>query len=125
MPYDYTAKSDKGKPPIHLVPTEIIRDIAYIREYGVKKYTDPDNWKRVEKERYIDALMRHLLLYIEDPQGLDSESHLPHLWHAACNIAFLCELQKDDYRSAPMKDYEAIEEIKQHIRMIQNQRYSW
>ena len=85
-----TAKADGGKPRPSLVPTEIIWAIAEIREYGNRKYHDPDNWKTVETERYIDALDRHVLLFNEDPYGLDSESGLPHLWHLACNAAFLC-----------------------------------
>lgn len=29
---------------------------------------------------------------------LDAESGLPHLWHAACNLAFLCEMLKGEYQ---------------------------
>ena len=88
-------KADKGKPQCRLVPPEIIRDIARVREYGVKKYGSAENWRKVEVERYQDAMYRHLLAYIEDPIGKDEESGLPHLWHLACNVAFLCELQKE------------------------------
>ena len=90
------AKADKGKLKLTLVPTEIIRDIAIIREYGNNKYPDggKDNWKSVEPERYRDAAYRHLLAYIDNPIGTDEESGLPHLWHLACNIAFLCEMEK-------------------------------
>ena len=88
------AKHDSGKPKLSLVPCEIIRAIARVREFGVKKYKDPDNWKQVEAERYRDAMYRHLLLYIEDPYGIDEESGLPHLHHLACNVAFLCEMEK-------------------------------
>ena len=95
--YDQTAKADAGKPEITLVPTQIIRDIAVIRMYGNKKYGDPDNWKTVEPVRYRDALMRHLLAYIDDPASVDDESGLPHLWHAACNIAFLCDMEDRKY----------------------------
>lgn len=93
---DQTAKADAGKLQITLVPTQIIRDIAEVRMYGNKKYGDPTNWKRVEPARYRDALMRHLLAYIDDPESVDAESGLPHLWHAACNIAFLCEMEVTD-----------------------------
>ena len=89
-----SAKHDSGKPKLSLVPCEIIRAIAKVREFGVKKYKDPDNWKQVEAERYRDAMYRHLLLYIEDPYGIDEESGLPHLHHLACNVAFLCEMEK-------------------------------
>ena len=91
------AKFDAGKPQLRLVPTEIINNIAKVREYGVKKYKDPENWKRVEIDRYKDACYRHWLAYINDPHGLDEESGLPHLYHVACNIAFLCELEKGQY----------------------------
>ena len=91
---DQTAKTDAGKPRLSLVPTEIINCIARVREYGVTKYTDPDNWRRVSVERYHDALFRHVIAYINDPDGVDDESGLPHLWHIATNCAFLCELEK-------------------------------
>lgn len=89
------AKSDAGKPKLSLVPRRIIFDIARIREYGNDKYPEGgiDNWKQVEPERYQDAAFRHFLAYLDDPHGVDAESGLPHLWHLACNIAFLCELE--------------------------------
>ena len=89
------AKADAGKPQLSLVPSQIIRDIARVREYGNKKYGDPENWKTVEPERYRDAAYRHLLSYIDNPAGVDEESGLPHLWHLACNVAFLCEMEKE------------------------------
>ena len=90
---DQTAKADAGKLQLTLVPRKIIRDIARIREYGNRKYGDPDNWKTVEPERYRDAAYRHLLAYLDNPSGVDEESGLKHLWHLACNIAFLCEME--------------------------------
>lgn len=89
-------KFDNGKPKLTLVPTQIITDIARVREYGVKKYKDPENWKRVEIERYRDAAFRHLIAYVNDPYGVDDESELPHLSHLACNVAFLCEMQHNE-----------------------------
>ena len=90
------AKSDEGKARLSLVPSGIIYAVARIREYGVKKYHDPENWKKVEPERYRDAMYRHMLAYIDDPKGVDEESGLPHLWHLACNAAFLCEMDEID-----------------------------
>lgn len=90
------AKADKGKLRLSLVPRGIIRAIARIRMYGVEKYKDPDNWKRVEIERYRDAAFRHFLAYLDNPKGKDKESGLYHLWHLACNIAFLIELENYD-----------------------------
>ena len=91
-----TAKADAGKPQLTLVPRRIIWAIARVREYGCKKYPEGgvDNWKQVEKERYRDAMMRHILQYLDDPDGVDEESGLPHLWHLATNCAFLCEMER-------------------------------
>lgn len=91
------AKADAGKPRLTLVPRRILTDIARIREYGNAKYPEggPDNWKTVEPERYRDAAFRHFVAYLDDPTGIDEESGLPHLWHLACNIAFLCEMEDE------------------------------
>ena len=92
---DQTIKADAGKLQLTLVPREIIRAIARVRMYGNKKYGDSDSWRRVEIERYRDALFRHFLAYLDDPQGVDEESGIPHLEHIACNVAFLLEKEKE------------------------------
>ena len=96
MEYNQTIKADAGKPKISLVPSQIIYDIARVREYGNDKYPEggKDNWKEVEPERYIDAAFRHLLAVKDDPNSIDAESKLPHIAHLACNVAFLCEMLK-------------------------------
>jgi hypothetical protein len=94
---DQTAKADAGKPRLSLVPRQIIWDIAAAREYAVNgKYRNPNNWRRVSVERYRDALYRHFMKYLDDPTAVDSESGLPHLYHIATNVAFLCELEKNE-----------------------------
>lgn len=92
-PEDQKVKMDYGKPKLTLVPRKIIFEIAKVREYGIQKYLDPENWRQVEIERFRDAAFRHFMAYLDDPCGYDEESGLPHLSHLACNIAFLCELQ--------------------------------
>lgn len=88
-------KFDAGKPRLSLVPPSLIEAVGTIRTYGTEKYrNDPDGWKHVEPERYVDALMRHLCEYLRDPESKDPESGYPHLWHLACNVAFLIELQE-------------------------------
>ena len=86
-------KDITGKPRITLVPRGIIWAIAKVREYGTKKYRDPDNWRNVDPQHYRDALCRHLLKYLDDPDGVDEESGIPHLHHVACNVAFLIEME--------------------------------
>lgn len=92
---DQTIKADMGKVQPTLVPTEAIKAIAKVREYGIRKYGDRDNWKRVEPQRYRDAMFRHLLAYIDDNNSTDEESGLPHLWHLACNVAFLIYMEEN------------------------------
>jgi len=87
-----SAKADKGKLDITLVPTQAIRDIAEVRMYGTKKYGNPENWKQVSVERYAAALGRHYLDFLDDPLGVDEESGIPHYKHMICNCAFICAL---------------------------------
>lgn len=89
------AKHDTGKPRPTLVPTSLIRAVTAIREYGCQKYHDPENWRKVEPQRYRDALYRHWLAYLEGEVD-DPESGLPHIWHCACNIAFLIEMEGEE-----------------------------
>ena len=90
---DQTVKADAGKLRPTLVFPSLIRAVAAVREYGVRKYGDPDNWRKVEPQRYRDAAYRHWLAYLDDPKGKDEESNLPHLWHLACNVMFLIALE--------------------------------
>ncbi len=90
-----SAKADSGKPNLSLVPKQIIYEIEKVRAFGSKKYKDPDNWKKVELERYHQALLRHTLAMWNDVQAKDKESGLLHLSHMATNIAFILELMND------------------------------
>lgn len=84
------AKSDAGKLKLSDVPPELIEAVAKVREYGNRKYADPDNWKRVDPEKFHDALLRHALHSWVDWRAIDEESGLPAIFHIACNAAFLC-----------------------------------
>ena len=84
------AKSDVGKLKLSDVPPEIIEAVAKVREFGNRKYSDPENWKRVDPEKFHDAMLRHVLHSWTDWRALDEESGLPAIFHIACNAAFLC-----------------------------------
>lgn len=86
-------KHDQDKIRMGLVPAGIIEAVGIVRDYGTQKYGDPNGWKQVEPWRYQDALMRHLVEWLRDPASVDVESGLPHLYHMACNIAFLIEFE--------------------------------
>jgi hypothetical protein len=66
-----------------------------VRKFGSQKYKDTENWKKVELERYHQALLRHTLAMWNDVQAKDKESGLLHLSHMATNIAFILELMND------------------------------
>lgn len=85
-------KQDAGKLPISLVPMQIVRDIALVRDYGNRKYGDPKSWEQVAIERYLNAFGRHALYMLEDPMSVDDESGIEHYKHAACNLAFICHM---------------------------------
>lgn len=91
-------KNDSGKIRPTLVPTSLMYAVTAVREYGCSKYKDPDNWRTVEPQRYRDALYRHWLAYLSGEDD-DTESGLPHLWHIACNAAFLIDLEGKENES--------------------------
>ena len=100
MERDQTIKADAGKRRLTLIPLQILEDIALVREYGNMKYQDSESWRRVEIDRYRDALFRHFLAYLRDPDGVDEESGIEHYKHMACNMAFLCEMEAERKRDA-------------------------
>ena len=93
------AKADAGKLRPTLVPPSMNWAVTAVREFGTRKYHDPENWRKVEPQRYRDALYRHWLAYLAG-EKLDKESGLPHLWHLACNAAFLIELEQEENNGA-------------------------
>ena len=90
-----TGKESSGKLNLSLTPTKIIEAVAHIREYGCQKYASPDNWKGVPPELFNQAMQRHVLACWEDWQSVDPESGMPHIWHVACNVAFLCQMLEE------------------------------
>lgn len=83
-------KADESKRRIDLVPSSIINGLAKALGFGAEKYGE-HNWRLGLKwSRAYAALQRHLADFW-DGEDLDPESSLPHLYHAACNLAFLIE----------------------------------
>ena len=85
------AKADAGKLQMMLMLPAINRAVVRVREYGILKYKDKDNWKKVSKSRWDNAMIRHLMEYIQDPWSRDEESGLRHIDHIACNLAYILE----------------------------------
>lgn len=105
-------KFDGEKVRLDLVEPSLIEAIGKVRTYGVKKYTDEQSWRKVEKPRYIAAAMRHFEAYRKGEIN-DTESGMPHLWHCACNLMFLIELEKEQQIKQTFSDeFELDNEVK-------------
>lgn len=86
-------KADSGKTRLDLVSPTFIEAVGKIRTFGVSKYGDSDSWAKVEPQRYMAALLRHINAY-RMGEEIDKESGMSHLWHAACNLMFLIDLDE-------------------------------
>lgn len=85
---------DEGKLRVDLVPFEAIKGIADVMGYGCQKYA-PRNWEKgISYSRVYASALRHLLSWFFG-QNIDTESGLPHLSHALCNISFLLYYQEN------------------------------
>jgi hypothetical protein len=81
-------KNDQGKIRLDLIPTEFINAVGEILSHGAAKYQD-HNWRKgIAYSRVVGALLRHLMAYLAG-EKFDKETNKSHLWHAACNLAFL------------------------------------
>ena len=87
-------KHDGGKLRLDLVPAELIEAVGTVMTHGAEKYGE-GNYRKVEPKRYRAALMRHICKWLNNPFGKDADSGLPHIWHIACNVAFLIVLDKE------------------------------
>lgn len=92
---DQQAKADAGKPHPSYCPVALIESVIAVREYGTAKYGDPENWRKVEPDRYHEAILRHTLEIWNDPYAVDSESGFLHLEQIATNIGFLLQMRKE------------------------------
>ena len=81
-------KYNKGKPRIHLLPPEVIFAIVEILEFGATKYGEFNWQKGIPMSEIYDATLRHLLAW-QMGETNDPESGKPHVYHAACNLAFM------------------------------------
>ena len=88
-------KYDDDKCRLDLVEPSLIEAVGWIRTFGIKKYPEVYGYKKLEPWRIMGALLRHLNAYRKGEKK-DPESGYPHLWHAACNLMFLIEMEKDE-----------------------------
>lgn len=90
-------KSD-GKPLVGDIDPQFEMAIGRILANSIEKYpNDPDGkpnwWKGGSYRGFAASIKRHLNRWLSGEE-LDSESGLPHLWHAACDLMFLVSWQE-------------------------------
>jgi hypothetical protein len=84
--------SKKARPTLLLKSMpDAVQEVIDVLELGARKYA-PDNWKKVENQRYEDAELRHKLARFSG-EKYDPETKKYHLAHEICNLMFL--LQKE------------------------------
>lgn len=86
-------KLDNEKPPMDLLPSEALEQIAKVLGFGALKY-ERNNWRKgIEYGRLHAAALRHLTAW-NNGEDTDPDSGLSHVAHAACNLMFLLEFIK-------------------------------
>lgn len=92
---DVGRKYDQDKIRYSLLPSDILREVVEVLEFGAKKY-GAHKWHLVPdaKQRYWDAALRHIWQSIKEP--LDSETGKFHEAHAICCLLFRGQLQIED-----------------------------
>ncbi len=82
-------KEDNGKTRYDLLPPELLEAVATILTYGTATRGYPErNWEAgMVWGRPFAATQRHLWAWWDGEDN--DESGYSHLWHAACEIAFL------------------------------------
>jgi hypothetical protein len=85
-------KWDQGKPMAGLLLDfrNTLMKVAEAGTFGAAKY-GRTNWKDVERIRYLDAAMRHIL-----QEGDDPETGLPHMIHAIWNMMAYMERRESN-----------------------------
>lgn len=102
-------KNDNGKLQWSILPFEQLEDVVKVLMNGADKYSR-DNWQKCnDANRYVDALMRHIIAYKngqKNDTGKDGDG-LPHLAHAVCNCLFLMWFDANEKSCKTCKHYNA------------------
>lgn len=87
-------KEDTGKLPLDLLDPYALSQIARILQFGANKY-NANNWRGgIIWSRLYGATLRHLFAWW-DGEDLDPETGISHLAHAACELMFLLNFERD------------------------------
>lgn len=90
---DKAIKFDQTKPPLDLLPSKALEEIALAFQYGAKKYSKHNWCNGFEWSRLISSAMRHLNSF-NSGEDNDQESRLSHLSHLGACVMILIEHEK-------------------------------
>ena len=103
------ARYNIGKPDLSLIPLVTLYDEARVWEHGAKKYAR-NNWmKGMDWSIPLACALRHLAAF-QKGEDFDSESNLPHLAHAMCNLRMLT-LYADVFPQGDNRPKKELEEL--------------
>lgn len=85
-----SVKHDDAKPPLALLPTGPLEEVAKVLGFGAKKYGAWNFKGGFAYTRLISAVLRHVFAYARG-EDKDPETGLSHLAHAACGLLFLLD----------------------------------
>lgn len=81
-------KFDKNKLRWTLIPWDAMTDVVRVFMYGAHKYGDR-NWELgMDRDRLVDAVLRHLTRYMCGEKE-DNETGISHLAHAIASLLML------------------------------------
>jgi dATP/dGTP diphosphohydrolase len=85
------ARRTDRKPRFDLIPFEFLESVEKALTHAAARY-GPYNWKRGQKDFFLDA-SNHAFVHLQKfKEGDRSEDHLAHL---ACNVAFMVWVVKN------------------------------
>lgn len=110
-------KYDTGKNRMGLMCENFSRalwEVAKVSTFGANRY-GANNWQYLEnpKERYMDALCRHLFQHLQG-EKINEESGLLHLSHCAWNILALLEFELRE-REKEKEDDLTLKKLKEQL----------
>lgn len=91
--FDQSVKSDEGKIDYTLLSIPALKELAKVRMFGVKKYGDRDSWRKVEPERFKQAMLRHMFDYLEGKSINEEDGGVRVLAQVLCNGMFLLDME--------------------------------
>lgn len=92
-------KHDHDKPKYSLLPKGVLAAVVRVLTFGAKKYA-PDNWMKLEPDRYYDALWRHVEAK-RNGETYDPETKEHHYAHAICCLMFMWWLDLNKPKTNP------------------------